>query len=405
MTGVVTVVGVGADGWSGMPMYARHLVERAEVLVGGRRHLELVPDTGAERVPWRAPLREQLAALAQQHAGRRLVVLASGDPLVSGVATTAVELLGAERVRVVPAVSSVALARARLGWSAESVDVVSLVGRDPAVLRRHLSPGRRVVVLSGDGRTPAAVGDLLTQAGYAASRLTVLSDLGTSDEAREERSASAWVGRDAPALNVVCVECRAAVGTPLLATVPGLPDAAYEHDGQLTKRDLRASALARLAPVPGQLLWDVGAGAGSVAVEWMRTDPRCRAVAVEAQPARAATIARNALRLGVPGLQVLTGRAPEALTDLSAPDAVFIGGGASKPGVLQACWTALRPGGRLVVHAVTLETEHLLHAWYRDRAGELTRLAVERAEPLGGFSGWSPARAVVQWAVTKEDAP
>jgi precorrin-6Y C5,15-methyltransferase (decarboxylating) len=403
MTGVVTVVGVGADGWSGMPAHARHEVEQAEVLVGGRRHLAVVPDTGAERVPWRAALREQLADLAGRHADRRLVVLASGDPLLSGVATTAVELLGAERVRVVPAVSSVALARARLGWSAESTDVVSLVGRDPAILRRHLSPGRRVIVLSGDGETPAAVGDLLSQAGYGASRMTVLSDLGGQDEAREERSASAWVGRDAPGLNVVCVECRALAGTPLRPTVPGLPDDAFEHDGQLTKRDLRASALARLAPVAGHLLWDVGAGAGSVAVEWMRTDPRCRAVAVEAQPARAARIGRNAVLLGVPGLHVVTGRAPDALAELPAPDAVFVGGGASRPGVLEACWAALRPGGRLVVHAVTLETEHLLHAWYRDRGGELTRLVVERAEPLGGFSGWSPARAVVQWAVTKED--
>ena len=202
-------------------------------------------------------------------------------------------------------------------------------------------------------------------------------------------------------MNVICLELQAAPGAALLPGVPGLPDDAFEHDGQLTKRDLRTSALSRLAPVPGQLLWDVGAGAGSVAIEWARTDRRCRAVAIEQHPDRADRIDRNAQRLGVPGIRVVRGDAPAALADLPRPDAVFVGGGASTPGVLDSCWAALAPGGRLVVHAVTIETETSLVQRFQVSGGELVRLSVERAEPLGSFTGWTPARAITQWSITK----
>jgi precorrin-6B C5,15-methyltransferase / cobalt-precorrin-6B C5,C15-methyltransferase len=404
VTPVISVVGIGADGWDGLATQGREAVLAAEVVLGGRRHLAMLPPVDAELVPWPSPLLDRLPGLLEEYAGRRLVVLASGDPMVSGIGTTLVSLLGADAVHVVPAVSSVALARARMGWSAESVDVVSVVGRDPHVVARHLTPGRRLVVLSSDGRTPGLLADLLADSGYGTSPMSVLSDLGSDDEDRLDLPASAWVGREASLLNVVCIHARP--DRPDLAVRPavgGLEDDAFEHDGQLTKRDLRASALARLAPAPGQLLWDVGAGAGSVGIEWMRTDPRCRAVAVEAGAGRAARIGRNATRLGVPALDVRHTRAPEGLADLPAPDAVFVGGGASRPGVLDVCWEALGPGGRLVVHAVTLETEQRLVEMYRRHGGELTRLSVEHAGPIGTFTGWSPARPVVQWAVTKKD--
>jgi precorrin-6B C5,15-methyltransferase / cobalt-precorrin-6B C5,C15-methyltransferase len=404
VTSVISVVGIGADGWDGLATQAREAVLDAEVLLGGRRHLSMLPPVDARLVPWPSPLLERLPGLLEEYAGRRLVVLASGDPLVSGIGTTLVSLLGADAVRVVPAVSSVALARARMGWSAESADVVTVVGRDPAVVARHLSPGRRLVVLSSDGRTPALLAGLLVESGFGTSPMSVLSDLGSADEDRRDLPASAWVGREAPRLNVACIEVwPERPDLSVRSVVGGLDDGVFEHDGQLTKRDLRTSALARLAPVPGQLLWDVGAGAGSVGIEWMRTDPRCRAVAVESDVDRAARIGRNATRLGVPGLEVHRARAPEGLADLPAPDAVFVGGGASRPGVLDVCWEALSPGGRLVVHAVTLETEQRLVELYRRRGGELTRLSVEHAEPIGTFTGWSPARPVVQWAVTKKD--
>jgi precorrin-6B C5,15-methyltransferase / cobalt-precorrin-6B C5,C15-methyltransferase len=400
VVGVVRVVGVGADGWDGLAPAARELVLGAEVLLGGARHLSLVPRTTAVREQWPSPLLPSLPGLLERYAGRTVVVLASGDPLVSGVATNLVDLLGADHVEVHPAVSSVSLARARLGWSAESADVVTLVGREPAVVRRWLGPGRRLVVLSADGTTASRVAAILVEEGYSASVLTVLSDLGSGTERRWDACASEW-DASVPALNVVCVQVVADPSTRVLATVPGLPDDAFEHDGQLTRRDLRALALSRLAPVPGELLWDVGAGAGSVAVEWLRSDPRCRAVAVEQSPERAGRIARNAARLGVPGVDVRLGSAPSALEGLPAPDAVFVGGGATVPGVLDACWDRLRPGGRLVVHAVTLETEAVVRSWQQRVGGELTRVALEHAEPLGSFTGWRPARPVVQWSVTR----
>lgn len=399
----VSVVGVGADGWSGLAQASRDVVLSADVLLGGRRHLGLVPElpeSPAVREAWPSPLMPALPGLLQRYDGQRVVVLASGDPLVSGIATEIVALLGSAEVEVLPAPSSVSLARARLGWSAESADVVTLVGRDPDALRRYLSPGRRLIVLSSDGSTPATVAQVLTQEGYGDSRLTVLGDLGSDAESRTEGTAASWRAATS-ALTVVGVSVVAGPTTRVLATVPGLPDDAFEHDGQLTKRDLRAIALSRLAPTPGELLWDVGAGAGSVAVEWMRTDPRCRAIAVEADAERASRIGRNAHRLGVPGLDVRHGPAPAALAGLPDPDAVFVGGGATEPGVLEICWDRLRPGGRLVVHAVTLETEAVVRDRQAAHGGELARFSVEHAEPLGAFTSWRPARAIVQWAVQR----
>ncbi|GAB3667583.1 bifunctional cobalt-precorrin-7 (C(5))-methyltransferase/cobalt-precorrin-6B (C(15))-methyltransferase [Nocardioides korecus] len=404
----VTVVGLGAEGWAGLPDRLREVVSSAPVLLGGRRHLDLVPAVeGQAREPWPSPLRSGLPPLLERYADRPVVALASGDPLVSGIGSTLIGLLGADAVRVEPGVSSVALARARMGWPAEEHDVVSLVGRDPHALVRFLAPGRRVLVLSSDETTPATVAGLLVGSGCADSAVTVLGDLGGA-ESRVHGSAQDWVaGRSGPAprLNVVAVEVvRDDVAAPAPAVVswaPGLPDAAYEHDGQLTKRDVRASALARLAPAPGQLLWDVGAGAGSVGIEWLRAHPACRAVAVESHAERAERIGRNAAALGVPHLRVVQGRAPAALEDLAPPDAVFVGGGASRPGVLEACRAALRPGGRLVVHAVTLETERLLVDAHARDGGDLTRILVEHAEPVGTFTGWTPARAVTQWSWEK----
>ncbi|WP_231750848.1 precorrin-6y C5,15-methyltransferase (decarboxylating) subunit CbiE [Mycobacterium sp. NAZ190054] len=394
----LTVVGIGADGWAGLPEAARSAVSGAEIVLGAPRQLGLLPDVaGQQRVSWPSPLRNALPAVLDEYRGRRVVALASGDPMVSGIGTTLVDLLGAERVAVLPQVSSVALARARLGWSAESTAVVSVVGRDVHAVLRELAPNRRVLVLSSDESTPAQLAALLVAAGYGASRMVVLGDLGGETETRTETTAGDFAGA-APRLNMVALE----LAGPLTAGwAAGLPDDVFEHDGQLTKRDLRAAALSRLMPAPGQLLWDVGAGAGSVGIEWMRAHPTCRTVAVEADAARADRIGRNAKALGVPALRVVHAGAPEALTGLPAPDAIFIGGGATRAGVLEECLRALRPGGRLVVHGVTVETEALLAGAYREHGGELTRIHVERAAPVGSFTGWTPGRAVTQWAFTR----
>jgi precorrin-6Y C5,15-methyltransferase (decarboxylating) len=394
-------VGIGADGWAGLPPASRAEVEGADVLVGSARQLALVPaEVPARRVPWPSPLSEALPGLVEGHAGRALVVLASGDPMLSGIGTTLTRLLGRERVRVLPAPSSVSLACARLGWPVEATEVVSLVGRPLELLHPHVQPGRQLLVLGSDSTTPGQVATLLTARGYGPSRVTVLGDLGGPDESVSTGTAATWSG-PSPELAVIALECRADPGTIPLPTTPGLPDAVYESDGQLTRSEVRAVTLARLAPVPGQQLWDVGAGSGSIGIEWMRAHPTCRAVAVEASAERAGRIARNAARLGVPALQVLTGSAPEMLAQLPTPDAVFIGGGLTTPGLVDACWAALPVGGRLVANAVTVESEAVLAAWFASVGGDLVRIGVQRAEPVGTFTGWKPAMPVTIWSVTK----
>lgn len=406
---MITVVGIGADGWDGLSAGARRALEAAEVLMGSARQLDLVPSSAAERVAWPSPLLPALPGLVERYAGREVCVLASGDPMFYGIGSTLVRLLGAARVQVIPHLSSLSLACARLGWPVEQVDVVSLVGRPPAALNAAILPGRRVLVL---GAGPSLVAGLVIGLGYGPSPMTVLSDLGAASESIRGGTAEAWAGISSSeagtvpsALNVIALECVAGDGAEPLARVPGLPDPAFEHDGQLTKREVRAVSLSRLAPLPGELLWDVGAGAGSIAIEWMRSHPSNAAVAVESRADRAAAVRRNADRLGVPSLRVVEGRAPEALAGLAAPDAVFVGGGATVPGMLETCWAALRPGGRLVVNAVTVESEAVLAAWYAKLGGDLVRLAVQRASPVGGFTGWRAAMPVTVWSITREDVP
>ena len=279
--------------------------------------------------------------LLSQVEGRRIVALASGDPLVAGIGSTLVEMLGAAEVRIHPAVSSVAIARARMGWPEESTQLVRL--RVATSMEYGVTvPGRRLIILSRDADSPGAVAELLIDEGYGDSTMTVLGDLDTETESRTEARARDWTG-PGPALNVICVTCAGTGRGASLA--PGLPDEVFDHDGQLTKRDLRASALARLMPRPGELLWDVGAGAGSIAIEWLRSDPGCRAIAIEHNLDRVKRISGNAEALGVPGLEVLHAEAPDALASLPRPHAVFVGGGATSE-TLERSWSALRPGGR-----------------------------------------------------------
>ncbi len=398
----VTVVGIGADGWAGLAEPGRAAVRAAEVLLGAPRQLDLVAGhTGAEPRPWPSPMLPALPGLLAELAGRKLCVLASGDPMVHGVGATLARALGPDRLDVLPHPSSVSLACARLGWAVDGVEVVSAVGRPLARVRRVLAPGVRLLVLSEGAATPGALAALLVDAGYGASAMTVLAQLGGPAERCTSGTAAGWSHPPGDPLNVVAVACAADAGAPLRGEVPGLPDAAYDHDGQLTKREVRAVTLAHLAPRPGELLWDVGAGNGSVGIEWLRAHRTCRAVAVESDGARADRITANAGALGVPHLQLVRGRAPGALAGLPAPDAVFVGGGVTAPGVLDACWAALPPGGRLVANAVTLQAETVLAEGHARLGGELTRVAVARAAPVGRFTGWRPAMPVTIWAVSR----
>jgi precorrin-6Y C5,15-methyltransferase (decarboxylating) len=393
---VIEVVGLSARGWQDLPERLRATIRYAEVLLGSRRHFNLIPSfPDQQRLPWPTPLREGLPTLLSLVGDRRVVALASGDPLVAGIGSTLVDMLGADAVHIHPAVSSVALARARMGWPEETTELIRLRGGDLDGVRRYLFPGQCLIILSRDGDSPAKVAQLVTDAGYGDSTITVLGDLDTEAESRLVVMARDWTGR-APTLNVICVACAGAGSAASLA--PGLPDDIFDHDGQLTKRDLRAAALARLMPRPGELLWDVGAGAGSIAIEWLRTDSRCRAIAIERDGDRVKRIRGNAEALGVPGLDVLHGEAPDALTSLEMPDAVFVGGGGTFE-TLEQAWSALRGG--LVVHAVTQETEVIIvDCWHR-YGGQLTRHSVEHLEPIGRYHSWRPARPVVQWSAIK----
>ncbi|WP_284574967.1 precorrin-6y C5,15-methyltransferase (decarboxylating) subunit CbiE [Streptomyces sp. 2P-4] len=405
----VSVVGVGADGWGGLAAAAQDVLASAEVLIGGPRQLDLLPagECPGERVAWPSPLRPAVPRLAAEHAGRRIAVLASGDPMFYGIGRALSEELGPEALRVHPHPSSVSYACARLGWPVEDTEVVTVVGRPVARLAAALHDGRRVLVLSSGAASPREIAALLRERGFGPSRMRVLEQLGSEREDAYEGTADGWDRPPGDPLNVVAVDCRRdpASAVPRLGATPGLPDAAYEHDGQLTKRHVRAATLCALAPAPGELLWDIGGGSGSIGIEWMRTHPSCRAVAVERVPERAGRIGRNAAALGVPGLRVVTGSAPAALAGLPTPDAVFVGGGLTAPGLLDAVWEALPPGGRLVVNTVTLESEAVLGERHRRHGGDLVKLSVAHAVPVGGFTGWRQAMPVTQWSVVKPAAP
>jgi len=390
---VITVVGIGADGWSGLGEPARAAILGAEEVIGSERQLATLP---ADSPPRRglpsplAPLVDELVARANGD----VCVLASGDPMLHGIGATLARRVGAERLRVIGHPSAFALACARLGWPEAEVELISAVAAPLQSVARLLQPGRRLVVYVSGPDGADRVAAMLRERGFGPSRLVVLEQLGGPRERLRESTAATWAGDDTDPLHVVAIEVAGGPGRPL---TPGLPDDAYAHDGQLTKRHLRAATLAVLAPLPGELLWDVGAGNGSIAIEWLRAEPRARAIAIERDPARAGRIRLNAAALGVPELVVVTGSAPDALADLEAPARVFIGGGLTALGVLDRCWDALGPGGRLVANAVTLETEASIVQARRRLGGTLVRLSVAHAEPIGGFTGWRHQLPVVQW--------
>lgn len=368
--------------------------------MGGRRHLALAQELIAgEAVAWPEPFDPSMQDLVALH-GRKVCVLASGDPFQFGVGATIARVIDAEEIEVLPAPSAFSLAASRLGWPLQDIETVSLHGRPIDLIRPLLHPGRRILALTSDGNAPAAIAALIDEAGFDASRLHVLEALGGPQERVTSWNASEPLPTFAP-LNVLAVEVAAHDGARILPLGFGLADDLFEHDGQITKRAIRAATLAALSPRRGELLWDIGAGSGSIAIEWMLAHPSLRAIAVEHEPERATRIRRNAGQFGVPGLQIVEGRAPDALQHLPQPDAIFVGGGGSDEGVMDAAIAALKPKGRLVANSVTLEMEALLLALHARLGGELTQLSVSRAAPIGGMRGWRPSMPVVQWEWVK----
>lgn len=400
----LSIVGIGEDGLAGVSLAGRSLLAQATTIVGGERHLAMLPsDDKREKRLWTSPIADSVQQIIQRR-GQSVCVLASGDPMCYGIGVTLIRHIPIAEMTIVPAVSAFSLACARLGWSLPDIETLSLCGRDSALLNAVLYPNARILLLSADRTTPATVAQLLTQQGYGDSQMTVLERMGGPHERIITGTASTWTITDLADLNTIAIHAQLSplsTPSPLSPHTSGLPDAAYHHDGQLTKREVRAVTLSTLAPLPGQLLWDVGAGCGSIAIEWMRSDRRCRAIAIEQNPARLQYIADNAMALGVPHLKIVAGEAPSTLQDLPEPDAIFIGGGLTTPNLLEVCWRSLRPGGRLVANAVTVESEHILFQWQGKLGGDLIRIAIQRAEPVGKFLGWKAMAPVTQWAVVK----
>jgi precorrin-6Y C5,15-methyltransferase (decarboxylating) len=397
----LSIVGIGEDGIDGLSAVARGLIGSADIVFGGRRHLALAAPLirGATR-PWPSPFDGATDEVMAQR-GRPVCVLASGDPFHHGVGAVLARRIDAREMTVLPGPSAFSLAAARLGWSLPECVLLSLHGRTLDLVRPHLQPGARILALTSDGDAAQALAKLLAAIGFGASRLTVLEALGGPRERTRTTRAENFDLVAVDPLNTVAIEVEAAPDARVLARSAGLADALFEHDGQITKREIRAMTLSSLAARRGELLWDIGSGSGAVAIEWMLADPAMRGLAVERRPDRAARIARNAAAFGVPGLEIITGAAPQALSALPPPDAIFIGGGAEGAGVVDTAMAALRRGGRLVVNAVTLETEVLLIGLYRACGGELIRLAVARAEPLGTMTAWRAAIPLTQWVWIK----
>ena len=396
----LAVIGIGEDGIAGLSPAARTLIETAEVLVGGARHLGMVPDYETERIRWERPLTATIRTIEARR-GSRVAVLASGDPMWYGIGVALSRRFPREEMTIMPTLSAFGLAAARLAWPLAECATISLHGRPLDSLRLHLAPHRRILILSEDGDTPREVAELLTRLGWGPSRLTVLAHLGGKRETIVAEEARAWGDRRVPDLNTLAIACSAGGGAQALPRGTGLPDNVFEHDGQLTKREVRAATLAALAPLHGETLWDIGAGCGSIAIEWLRQGEGRSAIAVEQDPARAAMIARNATTLGVPELRIVLGAAPEALKGLSPPHAIFIGGGIGAIGLLPQAWASLPPGGRLVANVVTTEGEARLLEWHARHGGGLTRIAVSRAESVGPHHIWRPLATVTQLAAVK----
>ncbi len=387
---MITVIGLGEQGTADLSGAAKAVILGAEVLVGAPRHLAEA-QCGAEKIVWPSPF-SKARPLFESLSARRVVVLATGDPMWFGVGATLARWFGAEAINVIPHAGVFSLAAARLGWALQDCLCLSAHGRPLDALALHFQPGRKLLILGRDRTTPRAVQDLLKRHGRSASIIRTLEHLGGAFERIGE------VGDDHADLVTLAVTVALDPGARALALVPGLPDDAFQHDGRITKRDIRAATLAALAPLPGEMLWDIGAGAGSVAIEWMRAGGV--AVAIESSAERCARIALNANALGVPGLAVITGTAPKALPQ-TIPDAVFVGGGVTAPGVLEQAWAALKTGGRLVANAVTAEGEATLLAFAATHGGTMTRLMVQHLEPVGGFHSWVPARPVTRYAGIK----
>ncbi|MGI9355939.1 MAG: precorrin-6y C5,15-methyltransferase (decarboxylating) subunit CbiE [Rhizobiaceae bacterium] len=393
------IVGIGEDGMAGLTAEAREKVDAADVIIGGDRHHDLSPNVKAERLRWPSPFDAMIDAIRSLK-GKRLVILVTGDPLWYSVGARITKAIPANEIRFHPQLSAFQWAACRMGWSLGDCETLTIHGRADSQIVPHIAPGVRLLVLTQNGSSPAAVAQMLTDRGFEDSQMTALAALGGEREEHFDGTAGNWM-HQVPDFHTLAIECIAGPDALWYPRTGGLPDDAFEHDGQMTKRDIRAATLAKLAPYPDALLWDIGAGCGSVSIEWMRAVRGAQAIAIEQNEKRRAMIRRNAVTFGVEKAEVVGGEAPAALDSLAQPDAIFIGGGLSTDGVFECAWAALKPGGRLAANTVTLESEAKLIALHAKHGGDLIRLAVQQAEPVGPYRGWRATMPVTQWSLAK----
>lgn len=400
MTAWLTIIGTGMDGAASIHPAARKSLENAEIVLGPQRLLATLQKSAAEQHAWGSPLSESLEQL-EAWRGRAVCVLATGDPMHYGIGVTLARRFPIEEMVIHPSPSAFSLAASRLGWAMQDCETLSLHGRPVARLSGFLEPGARLLVLTSGAETIAEAADLLIARGFGSSIVTVLENMGASDERVLSLPAEALKAEEFGAFHTLAIHCLSSDGATVLPRVPGLPDDAFEHDGQLTKREVRAATLAALGPAPGALLWDVGAGCGSVGIEWMRAERRARAVAFERHEGRLAMIAGNAESLGTPELEIVAGDLPATLNGQPRPSAIFLGGAVSDRDVFDACWNALPAGGTMVSNAVTLEGEGALAGYHKAYGGDLVRMEVSRVEAVGSMRGLRPSMAVLQWRIMK----
>ncbi|QDM28378.1 precorrin-6y C5,15-methyltransferase (decarboxylating) subunit CbiE [Tardiphaga sp. vice304] len=396
----LSIVGLGEDGLEGLSPAARNLLAQACLVVGGKRHLALAGEFPGERLAWPSPPDAAFPGILARR-GQPVCVLASGDPFFYGIGSLLMQHIAAEEMLCLPSASAFSLAASKLGWAQQDCALLTLHGRPLERIIPQLRPGARILALSWDGTTPGKLAGLLQARGMGHSILTVLENIGGPRQRIRQSLADGFALGDIDPLNTIALEVVADHGARIIPRVGSLPDDWFEHDGQITRREMRAVTLSVLAPRRGELMWDIGAGSGSVSIEWMLADPANCAIAIERDPSRIARIQRNALALGVPDLQIVEGAAPGILHGLPQPDAIFVGGGATNDGVLDAAWSALAPRGRLVVNAVTIETQAELTRRFTALGGELLSFNFARADRIGGFHGWRAAMPVVQWSVIK----
>ncbi len=400
MTMWLTIVGMGEDGYDGLSAAAKLAVETTSLVIGSERLLGMLPPSKTGRMEWPQPF-SAVVDMIKPLRGRSTVILATGDPMNYGVARKLLEFIPFEEMRIIPHLSAFSLAAARLGWSLPDCDTLTLHGRDAANIEAFIQPRAKLIVLTADAGTIPEVARRLMERGFGDSRVTVLENMGGERECVSNLRAAAISSQVFSDLNTLGIECVAGANAKIWPRVVGLPDEAFVHDGQLTKREVRAATMAALAPAPDQLLWDVGAGCGSVAIEWMRSTRGCEAVAIEHNAERLKMIAENSNRLGTPRLKIISGKAPERLADLPAPDAVFIGGGIGAAGVFETAWQHLTPGGRLVANVVTIEGEMHLFDLQEKHGGELVRMDVSCLTHVGPYRAMKPRMSVLQWRARK----